>query len=436
MPGGLTVRVRTQIGTWRIKDVSESDTIESLRTRLAKEHNVDMEGRLLCSDPRATAPVDHHATVGQLKLEDGHMLYTMVDETKTGIHEAAVGGKKITKEGNIVATDIETVFQKQGFRPGMQPLSSMKRQWTLAEYLSLDSQFEYEIKAEKDFFFKIVSIDKEAINSFQLYVRNFDFRVMRIGYMYGRVLEDKTVKVDCIYEPPQDTTDTSFTLLPDPKAERVSSIAALLGLKKVGWIFAHPPREKGFYFSGPEVLFTAEQQLEAADGIEDTTFATVRVTLDKDGMSEIEAYQVTKQCMELTAEGVISPCANLAHVSVHPTFTCLVERKSVKEVMNNFFLILGKIEQFESDFLVQSFPKANRIDVQQSREDIKKQLSLEGQKGWTLNALLADFHMLLYLTEFLGINDDIPALCRSAVDKEIPIDEGYKVLLRSIAGLD
>jgi nuclear protein localization protein 4 homolog len=52
------------------------------------------------------------------------------------------------------------------------------------------------------------------------------------------------VKVECIYEPPQETTDTSFTLLDDPKADRVTALAGLLGLRKVGWIFAHPPREE------------------------------------------------------------------------------------------------------------------------------------------------------------------------------------------------
>ena len=52
------------------------------------------------------------------------------------------------------------------------------------------------------------------------------------------------MKVECIYEPPQDTTDTGFTLLDDPKADRVAALAGLLGLRKVGWIFAHPPREE------------------------------------------------------------------------------------------------------------------------------------------------------------------------------------------------
>lgn len=46
---------------------------------------------------------------------------------------------------------------------------------------------------------------------------------------------------------------------------------------KVGWIFAHPPREEGFLFSAAEVITAATLQLEAAEGINDTPFVTVKV---------------------------------------------------------------------------------------------------------------------------------------------------------------
>ena len=39
----------------------------------------------------------------------------------------------------------------------------------------------------------------------------------RVGFLYGRFNEDTSVKVEVIYEPPQETTDTSFTLLQDSK---------------------------------------------------------------------------------------------------------------------------------------------------------------------------------------------------------------------------
>ncbi len=59
-----------------------------------------------------------------------------------------------------------------------------------------------------------------------------------------------------------------------------------------------------FYFSGPEVLFSAEQQLEAAGGIDSTTFATVRVTVDEHGQSIVEAFQVSFKKKSLGYFGV------------------------------------------------------------------------------------------------------------------------------------
>ena len=58
-----------------------------------------------------------------------------------------------------------------------------------------------------------------------------------------------------------------------------------------------------------------------------------------------------------------------------------------------------------------------------------------GKEGWTFSQLLGDFQLLLYLTNFLGV-EDLPLLCRAVTDRERPLDEGYQILLRSIAGMD
>eukprot|EP01036_Dinobryon_divergens_P035903 gene35903-46613_t len=142
-----------------------------------------------------------------------------------GVHESSTGKKQITKDGHIVAQDVASSLKSNGFRPGMLPLRSMKMQWTLNEFVALDEQFVYKVKAPEKGICQLVSLDTGAVNDFQSYLRNFDFRVMRIGFLYGKVIENAKVKVEVIYEPPQET----------------------------------------FYFSGPEILFAAEQQLEAAN---------------------------------------------------------------------------------------------------------------------------------------------------------------------------
>jgi hypothetical protein len=132
--------------------------------------------------------------------------------------------------------------------------------------------------------------------------------------------------------------------------------------------------ECSFFFSGPEILFTAEQQLEAAEGVEDTSFVTVKVTLDENSQAVVEAFQVSKLCMEMVAEGVLQPSTNLGSCLVNDTFTAIVEGRPAKEVDNNFFLTTVPIERFDSQFLTSQFPPANRVDSA-TTDHLKRQLS-------------------------------------------------------------
>jgi nuclear protein localization family protein 4 len=58
-----------------------------------------------------------------------------------------------------------------------------------------------------------------------------------------------------------------------------------------------------------------------------------------------------------------------------------------------------------------------------------------GKEGWTMKHLIADFHFLLFLCNFMDIKQDIPRLCQAVVDLDQPLDEGYQLLIRSIADM-
>jgi nuclear protein localization family protein 4 len=176
----LTLRVRTQIGTWRVNNVGPNDTLQALQERLEKEHNTAFHSQGFSSDPKGQIRLPPNSTVQAAGLKNGDMLFATVDENASvAVHEASTGKKTITKDGKIILQDTETSLKSTGFRPGMLPLRSMKMQWTLKEFVSLDDQFTYKIARQEKSNCTIASLNSEAISSFQNYIRMFDFRTIR-----------------------------------------------------------------------------------------------------------------------------------------------------------------------------------------------------------------------------------------------------------------
>lgn len=204
----------------------------------------------------------------------------------------------------------------------------------------------------------------------------------------------------------------------------------------------HPPREKFFHLTGLEVLTAAELQLEAAQGINDTPFVTVKVTLTEDNKVHVYACQVSKQCMEMAAEGALEISQHPGNCHINETFTAKVELKVTDEVSTNFFMANVPIAQHESTEFVSFFPRPYRSPVQAPGgvTDLKAQLERVGKQGWSLLDILSDFHLLLFLVSppscYLDLEKDMPKICESLKNHDIPLDEGYSLLLRSIAGMD
>lgn len=440
----MIIRVRTQLGTWKVRDVKAEDTIAHLKSRVQMEHNTDLNGRNFSAHPSGSEMIPEHLTVGQAGLENGSQIYLQVDESQTGVHEEGKTGKVISKDGTIVAKDFSKYSAQYGFRPGKLPLRSMKMQWTLNEFMDLDSQFQYVLKAPEAAMCTKVSMETASLNNFQQFMWSFNFQKMRIGFLYGNFLDDGSVKVEVIYEPPQNTTENSFELLDDvdDELERVEALASMLGLTKVGWLVLHPPREKFFHLTGLEVLTAAELQLEAAQGINDTSFVTVKVTLTEDDEVNVSACQVSKQCMEMAAEGALEISQHPGNCHINETFTAKVELRVTDEVSTNFFMANVPITQHDSTDFVSYFPRPNRLPCQAPGgiTDMKAQLERVGKQGWTLQDMLSDFHLLLFLVSppscFLDLQQDMPKICEALRNRDIPLNEGYSLLLRSIAGLD
>ncbi len=176
----ITLRVRSQIGTWRVQNVSMTDDFRCLRERLQKEHNAEFSRNGFSSDPSGNVIFGDDLTIMEAGLKNGDMIYADVDERKVGVHEATTMKKTITKDGRIMAQEVHTSLQATGFRPGLLPLRSMKMQWTLNEFMQLDEQFVYKVKAQEQSNCTKAVVNEAPLRDFQQYLRAYDYRMIRL----------------------------------------------------------------------------------------------------------------------------------------------------------------------------------------------------------------------------------------------------------------
>lgn len=124
--GMIILRVRTQIGTWRVNDLSSSDTFKHIRSKLEDENKVKLTNIPFTIDPSGKQVYDDDMTIQQAKLINGTMIYMQLDESNGSliVHKASTGLKRIEKDGSIVRQDTSSIFQSNGFRPGMNDTAS------------------------------------------------------------------------------------------------------------------------------------------------------------------------------------------------------------------------------------------------------------------------------------------------------------------------
>jgi nuclear protein localization protein 4 homolog len=330
--------------------------------------------------------------------------------------------------------------------------------FVVTDFMVLDSQYEFKLKRQENAFCKQVSLDIPSAGNFQSYIQNFGFQRKRFGFLYGKFVpaddsDSSDMKtgdgehkppmkciVEAIYEPPQHVDAEAaegFVALQDEKEDVVNTIAKMLGLKKVGWIFGHEERTD-FTLTAAEVILAAEYQLEDADGVNETPFVTVTVSPTADGTVTVEAFQVSLQCMSMVAEEALEIGEKPSECTVNETFTAIQEGKASKTVENSFFLTVVPIVQHTSETFIADFPMLNRdvSDRTPSHVEMKRQLQKSGSEGWTFVDRLADFNLLIYLSGFLDLNADLPKICASIVDRGTPLDSGYQIIIKSMAGLE
>jgi nuclear protein localization protein 4 homolog len=436
------VRVRSRMGTWRFDNLSRKTSIATLKQRVIKEKRLGSEIKIVFSlDQRGNQPAEDSATLGALKIEHGGMLYAQFPAKSSA--GTATGSRKIVN-GKIVNQTYADRSAKEGFRPGLMSLRSMKMKWTLSDFQALDSRYTFSLKGKQP---RIcdggVSLSSAACNSFQRYVRSYAFSP-RVAHLYGRITKDEKddgkirIHADVFYEPPQrvEKEDVVAKMLKDDRAEIVDKVAGWLGLKRVGFVYSHPVRDEdevGYRMSAYELLEAAEQNLQVALDSKDENcpFAVIAVTGDKDGKTMFDAFELNALSRKMIVEGALLEDEEESGLfKVHDTYTVIAEGKETKRVSTYRCLSTLAITQHTSP-LTSQFPVRNRDNTQRGVIAMRSHLA-NSRKDASHLEKISDFEALLCLTNLMGM-DSVQDLCKSVVDpKKFPIKDGYKIIIDSL----
>nr|CAG4719399.1 unnamed protein product [Naegleria fowleri] len=433
----MLIRARGKDGTFRL-DLQANQTVLDLKKLLEAETSVP-HGNISVNKFREKSPLKDSATI-QSCLQHGDMVEFSYDTTQFKSKQE----KEEERKAQLRESDD---LNNLGLR-------ERKKHWTLNEYLDLVNQVKVTIKHQKYAISSTAYLDEYAGQSFQHFLAGTKFQFQRFGFLYGvttpgkkpqpseeekkKASKDENFNLDddyqdvyihVIYEPKQESTPTGFTQLEDPiYNDRADTLAAMLGMKKVGWIFSHDGQRE-YPLLGPEILKAAEFQSKYGP-----SFVTITACPDEEGKIVFEAYQVSKQCVELWEKGLLEP---------HPTNPEFIitkkqveiERKMTNEIDALLLVSNVAIASHQGNFLV-GFPPRNRPgnEALQSMDELK-QVLLERKKQKFVDRV-SDFDLLLFLTDYLSLTSDFPDLCEAICSKNNARASGFEALINAYCGIN
>ncbi|GJQ11792.1 hypothetical protein GpartN1_g3583.t1 [Galdieria partita] len=466
----MIIRLRLPDGSTKRVEAKNDETIAGLLDSL-KEDWLHLE---VFRSLRETESLDLNATVEDSGLKHGDMLYLKGTLAKA---EEAVETPRETEEGSsAVNTDQQNSrlnSVRNGFQPkitsrclhgprGMcehcMPKEDPKERYRRAveqlhglrggsiAALEAAEAMKFHIKPQEESFASSVSVDHDAAFSFQANLVSIGFQQQRLGFLYGRVEDSALVFVDCIYEPPQCGTYQMYKLespQENPNAAeskmRADKLASLLGLQKVGWIFSSKPRK--CIFSAVDIMTACQFQCEAEElHGEDASkaFVTITVSVTEEGMTRFEAYQISDLCLNMYKAGVFVPVEEQKPKSgkIRTKEEVIVEGIECRSIDTDFFLVSVPIKDHHSWLKNNNFPVENREQAPIQPSDLSSCLAKSLDEPFIRR--ISDFHLLLYISNVLDMDTDMPLLCNAVREQRelAEEEEGYRLMIEAIANAD
>ncbi|KAJ4867066.1 NPL4-like protein 1 [Raphanus sativus] len=410
----MMLRVRSRDGLERVSIDGSHMTVSQLKTLIEDQLQIPIENQTLSTDRnlllakspddflRFTDMTDPNLPLSSLSLSHGSILYL------------AYEGERTIRGG-----------------PAVTPAGSFGRKMTVDDLIARQMRVSRQEKSHCD----SVSFDRDCANAFQHYVNDsLAFAVKRGGFMYGSVSEEGQVEVNFVYEPPQQGMEDNLILMRDDEEEkRVDAIALGLGMRRVGFIFSQTVTQdkKEYTLSNVEVLLAA--QLHAESELKEWVTAVVKLEVnEEEGGADVhfEAFQMSDMCVRLFREGwfetEIGPEDDPKLSKMKKEV--VVGVKDLKEVDNDFFLVLVKILDHQGP-LSCTFPIENR-NVETTMRALKTHM--DRARSLPFVKRISDFHLLLFVARFLDVTSDVPALAE-CVRLQSNVPEGYELLIDSMA---
>lgn len=170
---------------------------------------------------------------------------------------------------------------------------------------------------------QLVKADAQSLNIFQTFVSQLDWNLQRYGILYGLYIkESETIEVHAVYEPEQYGNRHTFEVVEDKRIHLVDQVAKGLGLRRVGVVCSHPPRDPDVcLLTSREMLLCAREQsrfgdecvlLTVAPGPAETSpasgkdyFPSSASATAQQAVIQCQAWQTSPQCVYLYRLGVL-----------------------------------------------------------------------------------------------------------------------------------
>ena len=336
------------------------------------------------------------------------------------LHELHIPGRKVLG-GKIVDTSKKSMDGKEL----IQAIDGVRVKWQAARTA-------------------LVEIDNDAASIFQTFVMQRQWKLQRYGIMYGKYNEkENKIVVHSVYEPEQQGSETSFEPLSDAREERVDRLAKMLGLRRVGLIITHPPRNVNeIVLSGKELMMLAREQSRFGDEC-----VLLAVSPNPETMQiNAHAWQASQQCVHLYQIGLLFEhpadirfCQSREPLELAQEDTdqkghkkCIIKEPS-HAVDTRWMTGPTAVGSITSDVIGSRFVRISRPgEAPPDFSNVKNFFEDPKRKHRPFVEKIADFHILIYLMESLfDINSDMPLICQSILAKDAQGVSVYEDLINA-----